>query len=77
MEKSSRTEPMVSCGMTRRSSFTGGSVAVMMASSATTIGPRGCQSRLNERMNSTTILAISSNQKMNSAKPRISKNSDT
>ena len=59
--------------MIRRSSFTGGSVTVMMTSRITTVTPLGRQSRLNERMNSTTTRAISSSQK-NSAKPRISKN---
>ena len=47
----------------------------MMTSRITTVTPLGCQSRLNERMNSTTTRAISSSQKTNSAKPRISKKS--
>ena len=47
----------------------------MIASRITTVSPRGCQSRLNDRMNSTTTRAMSSSQKTNSAKPRISKNS--
>mgnify|MGYP003457936859 CR=1 FL=1 len=66
---------MVSCGMRRRRSFTGGSVSDMMISSTTTVAPLGCQSRLNERMNSTTTRAINNNQNTNSAKPRISKKS--
>ena len=61
--------------MIRRSSFTGGSVSVMMTSSTTAVAPLGCQSRLNERMNSTTTRAISSSQNTNSAKPRIWKKS--
>ena len=47
----------------------------MMTSRITTVSPLGRQSRLNERMNSTTTRAINSSQKMNSAKPRISKKS--
>ncbi|COY31113.1 Uncharacterised protein [Mycobacterium tuberculosis] len=43
----------------------------MMISKITTVTPVGRQSRLNERMNSTTTRAISSSQKMNSANPRI------
>ena len=35
----------------------------------------GCQSRLNDRMNSTTTRAISNSQKMNSAKPMMCTNS--
>ncbi len=46
-----------------------------MISSTTTVAPLGCQSRLNERMNSTTTRAINNNQNTNSAKPRISKKS--
>ncbi|RFZ18773.1 hypothetical protein VIMS_01330 [Mycobacterium marinum] len=47
----------------------------MMISRITTVKPVGRQSRLNERMNSTTTRAMSSSQKMNSANPRIWKNS--
>ena len=68
-------DPIVNCGIRRRSSFTGGSVMLMMISKITTVAPRGCQSRLNERMNSMTIRAISSSQKTNSAIPRTVKNS--
>jgi hypothetical protein len=35
----------------------------------TTVAPRGRQSRLNDRMNSTTTRAISNSQKMKSANP--------
>ena len=69
IDRSMRTAPIVSCGITRRSSFTGGSVTVMISSRITTVAPRGCQSRLNDRMNSMTIRAISSSQKTNSAIP--------
>src|SRR5689334_5174553 len=76
IDRSNRTAPIVSWGMMRRSSFTGGSVSVRMTSRITTVKPLGCQSRLNDRMNSTTTRAMSNNQKMNSAKNRISKTSD-
>src|ERR1700758_5460940 len=75
IDRSKRTAPMVSCGISRRSSFTGGSVIDMINSRITTVMPVGRQSRLNERMNSTTTRAMSSSQKMNSANPRILKNS--
>ncbi|COY34919.1 Uncharacterised protein [Mycobacterium tuberculosis] len=71
IDRSNRTAPIVSCGISRRSTFTGGSVIDMMISKITTVTPVGRQSRLNERMNSTTTRAISSSQKMNSANPRI------
>ena len=54
---------------------TGGSVTDRMTSRMTTVAPRGCQSRLNDRMNSTTTRAISSSQKMKSAKPMMCTNS--
>ncbi|KMO72412.1 2-succinylbenzoate--CoA ligase [Mycolicibacterium chubuense] len=48
---------------------------ILLTSGTTTVAPRGCHSRLNDRMNSTTTRAISRSQNTNSAKPRISKNS--
>jgi len=50
IDRSKRTAPMVSCGISRRSSFTGGSVIDMMTSKITTVIPLGRQSRLNERI---------------------------
>src|SRR6516225_3542510 len=69
MDRSNRTAPTVSCGISRRNNFTGGSVTERMISRMTTVAPRGCHSRLNDRMNSTTTRAISNSQKMKSANP--------
>src|ERR1700712_333070 len=76
IDRSKRTAPIVSWGMIRRSNFTGGSVTVMMTSRTTTMKPRGRQSRLNDRTNSTTTRAMSRSQNANSTKPRIEKNRD-
>ena len=68
MDRSNLIPPSEIGGIRRRKSFTGGSVIVKIASRITTTIPVGCQSRANERMNSTIIRPMSKSQNTNKAK---------
>ena len=63
MDRSNRIPPRVIGGINRRSSLTGGSVIVKIASRMTTTNPVGRQSRAKVRTNSTIIRAMSNRPK--------------